>query len=349
MKILVIPADAAGCGYYRLIWAAEHLASQGHDIEIQWPNTGSGLEIKFIDAEVVDVVVPTGADVLVLQRVAHNWHPAVIKLLRKKGVAVVIDMDDDLTAIHKQNAAYGNYHPRSNTPYSWKNAEYACAAATLVTLSTRTLLKVYAKHDRGMVIDNYVPQRYLDIEVEPDDVFGWAGTTQSHPVDLQTCGRAVQELIDDGYKFRVVGPPSKVKDALRLKEEPDVTGIIPLENWVEQTAKLKVAMAPLEISPFNHSKSRLKVIEASAAGVPWVASPRTEYRRFAAESGAGLLVDRPKDWYKEIKRLMDDDALRKDLGERGREHMRTQTIELNSWRWLEAWTKAYEIQQASNG
>jgi hypothetical protein len=40
-------------------------------------------------------------------------------------------------------------------------------------------------------------------------------------------------------------------------------------------------------------------------------------------------------------------VLRKELGERGREHMRTQTIEANSWRLLEAWTKAYEIEQGS--
>jgi glycosyltransferase involved in cell wall biosynthesis len=332
-------------GFYRLIWAAEHLISQGHNIEIQMPTKGAGLEVHLSGAEVVDVKVPEGIDVIVMQRVSHHWHSQVIKLMRKKGIAIVIDMDDDLTDIHRQNSAYMNYHPRSNTPYSWKNAEIACRDATLVTLSTKTLLKVYAKHGRGMVLDNYVPERYLDVQVEQDDVFGWAGTTQSHPADLQTCGRAVQELIDNGYKFRVIGPESKVKDALRLKETPAVTGVVPLENWAGEVAKLKVSLAPLEMSPFNSSKSRLKAIEASAVGVPWVASPRTEYRRLFAESGAGILAETPKDWYKAVKQLMDDDALRKDLGERGREFMRTQTIEANSWRFLEAWTRAYEIQQ----
>jgi len=347
VNILVIPADIAGCGYYRLIWAAEHLASQGHNVEVQWPEKGSGLEIFLSENQVINVTVPEGADVVVLQRVSHHWHSQVIKLLRQKGVAVVIDMDDDLTAIHKQNSAYLNYHPKSNTPYSWKNAEMACRDATLVTLSTKSLLNVYAKHGRGMVIDNYVPERYLSIQAEQDDVFGWAGTTQSHPTDLQTCGKAVQELIDDGYKFRVIGPQSKVRDALRLAGEPEATGIVPLENWAEAVAKLKVSLAPLEMSPFNSSKSRLKAIEASACGVPWVASPRTEYRRLFAESGAGILADRPKDWYKAVKQLMDDDVLRKDLGERGREFMRTHTIEANSWRFLEAWTRAYEIQQGA--
>ena len=299
--------------------------------------------------QISDVVVPRGADVIVLQRVAHSLHAQVITLLRKKGVAVVIDMDDDLTCIHRNNKAWMNYHPKSNTPYSWRNAEQACRDATLVTVSTAPLLKVYAKHGRGLIIDNYVPQSNLDIAVEQGDAFGWAGTTLSHPADLSVCGRLVQQLVDDGYKFRVIGPKSEVKAQLKLTQEPDYTGIIKIQDWAAETARLKVAMAPLEISPFNNAKSRLKAIEAASVGVPWVASPRQEYRRFHRESGSGLLADTPKDWYKSIKQLMDDEPLRKELGERGREYMRTQTIEANAHLWLDAWTQAYEFEQADKG
>ena len=332
-----------------MIWAAEYLKTQGHDIEVQYPQKGSGLHIHLSGDQITDVVIPQDADVIVLQRVAHIWHAQVISLLRKKGVAVVIDMDDDLTAIHRKNKAWLNYHPKSNTPYSWRNAEQACKDATLVTVSTAPLLKVYAKHGRGQVIDNYVPQSNLDIAVEQDDVFGWAGTTMSHPTDLSVCGRLVQQLVDDGYKFRVVGPTSEVKTQLKLAQEPEYTGLIKMDDWAAATARLRVAMAPLEISPFNNAKSRLKVIEASSVGVPWVASPRQEYRRFHRESGGGLLAESPKDWYKSIKQLMDDEPMRKELGERGREYMRTQTIEANAHLWLEAWTQAYEHEQADKG
>jgi glycosyltransferase involved in cell wall biosynthesis len=345
MKVLVIPADTAGCGYYRLIWAAQCLQDQGHDVEIQWPESGSGLEVHFVGDKIVDCIRPKDADVIVMQRVAHIWHTDVIKILRGKGVAVVIDMDDDLTDIHRKNMAWANYHPRSTTPYSWRYAERACAVATLVTLSTKTLLPIYAKHGRGTVIDNYVPQYFLDIDPSPDDSFGWPGTTLSHPVDLQACGRAVQDLVRDGYNFRVVGPPSKVKECLRLTEEPEYSGVLSTPMWPKALATLGVIIAPLEISKFNHSKSRLKIAEASAVGVPWVASPRTEYRRFYAESQAGLLAANTKEWYVNVKRLMDDEPLRKELGARGREFMRTQTIEANAWRWWDAWTRAYELEQ----
>lgn len=353
MKVLVMPADTAGCGYYRLIWAAEYLQMMGHDVHIQYPkDKNMGLEVHFEgnvgdpQARITDVKVPGDADVLVMQRLSHYWHPQVIRILRAKGVAMVIDMDDDMSCINPGNSAYAAFHPRNiNTPYSWRNTAEACKEATLITVSTKKLLGVYAKHGRGHVIENYVPDRYLRIAAEQDKVFGWAGTTGSHPDDLQVTGGAVQRLVEAGYDFRVVGPISRAKQAFRLKEQPPHTGQVSIFNWADEVAKLQVSLAPLSVSKFNYSKSRLKLIEAAAVGVPWVASPRDEYRRFHKESDSGLLAETGKDWFASVKRLMDDKALREELGGKGREYMKGQTIEKNAWRTWEAWERALNIQR----
>jgi glycosyltransferase involved in cell wall biosynthesis len=359
MKVCVMPADTAGCGYYRLIWAAEYLQAMGHDIEIEYPRppkngkneADSGLEVHFRgdsadNAEIIDVKVPRNADVLVMQRLSHDWHPRVIEILRSKGVAMVIDMDDDLSSIHPDNKAFHNYHPKNKkTPFSWKNVEASCKVATLVTVSTPQLLGVYGKHGRGHVIDNYVPERYLWILAEKEKVFGWPGTTDSHPNDLQVTGGVVQDLIKEGYEFRIIGPVSQAHRALRLTVVPPHTGVVSLVNWAAEIAKLQVVLAPLAPTAFNTGKSRLKAIEAASVGVPWIGSPRAEYRRFNKESGSGILVDSRKDWYKTIKQLMDDGALREDLGAKGREYMKTQTIEKNAWRLWEAWERALQIQR----
>jgi glycosyltransferase involved in cell wall biosynthesis len=283
-----------------------------------------------------------------MQRLSHNWHSQVVKILRDKGVAMVIDMDDDISCMHPENAAFVNYHPKNpRTPYSWKNVEQACKDATLVTVSTKSLLNVYAKHGRGHVIDNYVPERYLNINAAKDKVFGWPGTTQSHPNDLQVTGDAVQLLIEDGYNFRVVGPVSGAQRVLRLKDQPEHTGLVSMFDWPSRVAQLQLMLAPLAATNFNTSKSRLKILEASSAGVPWVASPRQEYRRFHQESGGGVLAEGRKEWYKVIKQLMDDPQRCQELGERGRDHVRSQTVESNSWRLWEAWTRAYDIQRGA--
>jgi hypothetical protein len=108
---------------------------------------------------------------------------------------------------------------------------------------------------------------------------------------------------------------------------------------------LDLGMVPLAPTAFNTSKSRLKGIEYMAVGVPWVGSPREEYRRLHRESRCGLLADGPKDWYTKLKLLLTDDVLRKEQGEAGRTWMQDQTYQANAWRWLEAWERALEIER----
>lgn len=336
---------------YRLIWPADVLKSLGHDIVILPPTKDSGFLAKFQENPGGEKVltalqVPNDADVIVIQRPAHEFQPQMVDMLRSYGIAVVIDMDDDLSSIHRDNVGYMMYHPRSSSAYSWKNAAESCKRATFVTTSTKLLQKVYAPHGRGVVIDNYVPEKCLHWEKIPTGTFGWAGTTQSHPNDLQVTGKAVQQLIDSGLEFRVVGTRSRVKQVLKLRDEPPTTGTVDLIDWVKTIAETyDVGLVPLAPGPFNSAKSRLKGIEHMAAGVPWVASPREEYRRLHRESGCGLLAETPKDWFNQVQRLMGDEVLRKEQTEMGKEFMKDQTYQAQAWRWAEAWETALKIQR----
>lgn len=348
MKVYVLPADPHGCGHYRLIWAANVLQAQGHDVVIMPPKQDSGFMAK-IEAQpdgterLTGLRIPADADVIVIQRPSHPLQPQMIELIKSHGIAVVVDMDDDMSSIHPDNIAFHMYRPSSGTIFSWRWAIECCKVASLVTTSTKLLQRVYAKHGRGIVLDNYVPEAYLDFPTTETGYFGWAGTTKSHPNDLQTTVPAVQRLMDAGYRFKVVGGKSSVKSCLRLKDDPDCTGSIPLNRWAGTIGdELDVGMIPLAPTSFNSSKSRLKGIEYMAVGVPWVASPREEYRRLHRESGCGLLADTPKDWFSKLKLLMDDEVMRKEQIEAGREYMKTQTYQANAWRWWEAWTKALE-------
>lgn len=352
MKVYVLPADNYGCGHYRLIWPAKILQQQGWDVAIMPPSQESGIAaqtqtMKDGTQQVTAVQVPADADVLVVQRPAHPLQVQMIDILRANKVAVVIDMDDDMSCIHPGNVAYHLYrHNNNQSPMSWKWAMESCKRATMVTTSTVALQKVYARHRRGMVLDNYVTEHVLGYNNEPGEGFGWAGTTLSHPADLQTMGKTAQQLVDEGHKFTVIGGKSKVKECARLKEEPPYTGPIGLEDWVKTiSTTYGVGVIPLEHSAFNASKSRLKGIEHMAAGIPWIASPREEYRRLHRESGCGFLVDTPRDWYNTVKQLLQDDVLRKEQAEKGREYMKDQTIQANAWRWAEAWTAALKIER----
>lgn len=343
-------------GHYRLIWPADVLRRAGHDIVIMPPTKRTGFQARIADMsdgtqKLVSLRVPEDADVVVMQRPGRLLQVQMVEMMRANNIAVVIDMDDDISRLHPNNIAYDTYYRQSHfAGMSWRTTEKVCAEATFVTTSTRRLLRRYAAHGRGVAIDNYVPGAYLTMPHFPTGRFGWAGTTQSHPNDLQVMGDSVRRLVKDGYRFRVVGGKSKVKECLGLDEVPEVTGSVGLESWARTMSQnLDVALCPLASTEFNSAKSRLKPIESMAVGIPWISSPREEYRRLHRESGCGIMADTPKQWVNAVKSLMDNDSLRVEQAEMGRDYMQTQTYEANAWRWWEAWEHALKLQRGGAG
>lgn len=348
MKIYVFPADEGGCGYYRLIWAARALQAQGHDIKIVMPSErGAHLNARRDGDEIVAVGYPPDADVIVLQRITHRHLIGAIRLMRAQGVAVVVDMDDDLAMIHPSNPAFMAMHPVHGVTaeHNWRNAQGACEAATLVTVSTDALLPRYAPHGRGRVLRNCVPRRYLDIPHDDSNVVGWGGSVHSHPDDLQIVGLGVAQAVREGARLRIVGPVDNVRGALRLDDDPEATGPRDLlTEWAESLAELGVGITPLADTRFNAAKSWLKPLEKAAVGVVPIMSPRAEYTRLHS-LGIGVLAKKPRDWTRHIRALTTDTARRIEMSDAGREIMRDYTVEGNAWRWVEAWVEAWSLER----
>jgi glycosyltransferase involved in cell wall biosynthesis len=354
MKVYVYPADVYGCGCYRMIWVSQTLKAQGYDITIIAPqdrgnSIGGDLDSQDNYRLVALGQIPEDADVIVMQRIVLAQLAQAIPMLRARGIAIVIDMDDDLTTIHPSNIAFTRLHPKNTDTrfYSWTHAEHACRDATLVTVSTPPLLRVYAPHGRGRVLFNHIPSRYLEIAHYDNDRVGWGGSLHSHPDDLMTVGPAVARLEKENKtRFLSVGDPDGLRKTLGLAAEPDSFGAVHVTEWPYALSCIGVGMAPLADSRFNAAKSWLKPLEMSACGVPWVASPRPEYERFHA-LGVGVLADKPRDWYRQLRGLIDDPARRAEQIEIGRAVAADYTIEANAWRWWEAWSEALAIQRGA--
>jgi hypothetical protein len=353
MRVYVFPADLYGCGYYRLIWASRALINAGHEVVVVEPKDRAHALWARTDADgkqIVDVGYPPDADVIVLQRITHIRLVEAIKVMRKRGLAVVIDMDDDLATIDPRNPAFRAMHPTHgmSAEHNWQNTQRACEAATYVTVSTPALLPRYAPHGRGEVLFNCVPESYLKIERADSAVVGWGGSVHSHPGDLQEVGPAIASLIREGMHFRIVGPVSGTRAALGLSEDPEATGGRDmLTEWPQALAELGVGIAPLADTRFNSAKSWLKPLEYAALGVVPVMSPRAEYRRIHESGGVGALAAKPRQWMSKIRELVQDSSRRAELSAAGREFAAGQTIERNAWRWWSAWEQAFKLQQES--
>lgn len=352
MKVYVFPADEHGCGHYRLIWPAQQLQRDGWDVEIVEPSGRDGKLSAVMDRDrVVSVDIPADADVMVFQRVTHSYIAQAIKLIRAKGVAVVIDIDDDLTCIDPRNPAYHMMHPKGPYPdHSWQNTLKACEAASLVVTSTGALQGVFGRRGNSKIFRNYVCADLLEIPRVDHAMVGWAGSVHSHPGDLQAMGASINRISQEGVEIGVIGAVEGVHEAWGLPKDRTVhcTGPTTVHDWGKAVSKLGIGVAPLADTRFNASKSWLKPLEYMAVGVPSIASPRAEYsllRRLCPDGGPILAKD-ANVWYRRIHELAHDAGMRSERSEAGREFMKSMTIEGNAWKLGELWAEAWRAERS---
>lgn len=338
MKVSVHPGDKGGCGHYRMIWPAEVLIAQGHDIVIN-----SEINAKFLDygkgkVEVLNAEVPDGADVVVLQRPLHADVVRLIPHLRDKGAAIVVEIDDDFRHIDANNIAFKRSHPRWSPEHNFKILDQAIALADLVTVSTPRLKEIYGGGSNIIVLPNYVPDWYLDTTAEgPRYGVGWSGSVLTHPGDLEITRGGLRNTPE---RFRVVGSGKGVRTALGLDYDPETTEWLDISgDYQKALATLKVGVVPLKDSLFNHAKSWLKGLEYASVGVPFIASPTEEYESLS-KLGAGKLASRARHWEKEVRWLLTDPHYWEERSQEGIEAAKKLTYTEHAWKWMDAWEQA---------
>ena len=347
MKVYVYPADIYGCGHYRMIMPYEQVKKQfacDMDVEIIYPSERINLSAKIQGDTVIDVEIPDDADVVVMQRVTHDYLAQAIPIIRKKGVAVVIDMDDDLTRINPKNPAYWHFHPANPTPHNWVNAQRACSDATWVTVTTPALAERYGHEGRTSILKNYVPAWYLDVQHHDSTLVGYAGSLHSHPDDVPLIANAANRLQQMGQEFHIVSSHDGMMSALNLIRPPIGPGALDQARWPFELSKIGIGLAPLADTEFNRAKSWLKMLEMAAVGVPCIGSPRADYS-LLHNMGVGLLVEKQKDWIRKIQLLQREDAMRLDLAAQGREAVSRLTYEKKAYEWAGTILAAYEFER----
>lgn len=299
---------------------------------------------------VVDVTVPDDADVMVFQRITNTFMAQAIPYIQAKGIAVVVDFDDDLSRVHQANPAFkalqASNLQRGISDHSWKVAEGAADLATLVTVSTPALLKRYARRTPGVVIHNVVPDEFFNVKHHDSDEIGWGAQLSTHSNDAPMLGNSIDRLQRDGARFATIGDTTGIRSALHLRRDFHEYGPASLEDWPFILTQFGVGIAPLAETEFNRAKSWLKPLELSSVGVPPVMSPRAEYREIH-RLGVGLLAGSPKEWYEILRRLSRDPIERQELGAKSREAVRHLTFGQQYEKWTDAWEQAYELQQES--
>lgn len=393
MRVQVYPADQGGCGHYRLIWPAEAVRAKyegdvdvliaGQDdermapITIKWDQEWDPTEHVMPPAwvNVLGVKERPELDVMVIQRPLHKQYAQLIPHLRKLGVAVIIDLDDNFDRIDRSNAAWFPCEPywqhksqvdlypkrpridKQSVDGQWFHTPYdsgasnrmwlrrAVSGANGIIVSTPDLAAHYRKlNDNIRVVRNRVPAHYIGLhdkcEKRDTQWVGWTGSVATHPEDLRELGSSVRDVRDvPGWELHVVGTGVGVEAELQTPVDHS-TQWVPIDRYPYEFAQLDVALCPLASSAFNESKSYLKMLEAMAVGAVPLVSPSSEYRYLARETGEFPICVRPRQWSGKLRKLLTDATFQEEQRQLGYIIAASKTYETAADEWVAAWMKA---------
>jgi glycosyltransferase involved in cell wall biosynthesis len=325
MRIWGWASDHGGCGQYRLglpMWA---LNASGHE--------ASAFSRLNTD-------LPDDLDVLVGQRIcAPSSTRFWLDLAADPGrrTTLVYEIDDDLWNIHGTNTAA----LALRRPEVLANVEACLAAADAVTVTNEHLAAIVAKYNPNVhVLPNCVDATWLTHERPRAErvTVGWAGGS-SHANDFASVRSELRAFlrrnpeVDAHFIGANHGPTVGRPDARHSGWKANLVEYL-------YTIDFDLGIAPLAAHVFNRSKSDLKVLEYATLGIPVVASDYGPYSSSVQHGVTGLLVKYPHEWGKYLRLLVNDDAMRAQMGENARRWAATRTIQANVWRWEAAYTNA---------
>jgi len=162
------------------------------------------------------------------------------------------------------------------------------------------------------ILPNAVPASLLSfVQAKPYAVegarpfVGYYPGTATHDDDFRVAAPGVAEFCRSrGIPFRVVGPLA-IDPELFEGVEMERRDILPFVEMFDSLAECRVVIAPLVDSRFNSAKSHIKLLEASLACTPCVASAIPDMVSCAEGLLTGALVPPGGDWASAIATAWD--------------------------------------------
>ncbi|WP_445148332.1 hypothetical protein [Baekduia sp. Peel2402] len=307
--------EPTAAAYYRGLYPLEQMMKRGH--EIVWPELDTG-EAKLAEFGDCDVIY-------VFRRSEESLRRGLARLA-ERGVGIVWDTDDDLSAIPRRSPNYKQAGALRGQKRFMETLRMARMADVMLA-STETIATKYANAG-GVgeieIFENYLAPKLKRKRAKHDGlIIGWIAGIE-HTEDAVELGlrdmlegvlarhpdaRVESVGVDLGLSERYVRWPSAHFDSLPA----------------EHLAHYDIGIAPLVDIPFNAARSNIKVKEYAASEVPWLASPRGPYMDLGEQHGGRLVADDA--WGAALDDLIRDKRARKQLAKAGKSWAKTQTID----------------------
>jgi glycosyltransferase involved in cell wall biosynthesis len=330
VRIAALIPELAVNAIYRTLVPMQALAHRGHEVHVEERNEPRQAEAL------------RDFDLVHFMRFYHASMQRLAKELKRTGVAVVWDNDDDLVAIPKGSPTYAGFSGLAGQRVL-AGMTTMMRAADIVTTPSEALAQRYrALSDTEVrVLENYLPPTFTrPARVMPHNgvTIGWLAALEHHvDADALRLRDTLERLLARHQHVEVVTVGIDLGLKSRRYRHIPITLYGDLPQWL---VHFDVAIAPLLDIPFNRARSNVKLKEYAALGLPWLASPIGPYAGMGEEQGGRLVPD--DHWYEELDRLILEPEDRKRLGHRARQWARGEMIEQHAERWEQAFEDAIE-------
>ncbi len=339
MKVLALasyPVEAAATRY-RLQQYVEPLAARGVTLEIHpflnshqfkilyqrkaLPATALGL-IKSAVMRVSDLVIARKADVVLIQRESMLFGPPIIERLIARGLKrpMVLDLDD-ATYVAYDSPTYGalgklKWFSKTDDLIRW---------ASLVTCGNRSIAEyATSKGTKARIVPTVVDTEiFRPMERDGDrevPVLGWIGTHSTFPY-LESSFTVLSRIAQEHrFSLKIVGAGRKDIAIPKVVVE---TLAWDLDREVRDFQSIDIGLYPIDTKLYGNwaqGKSGFKAVQYMAVGVPYVATPIGGSAEIGVADKTHLFASTHDEWYRNLKLLIADERLRKEMGAAGRQH-----------------------------
>lgn len=276
-------------------------------------------------------------EIVFLHRLMHRGLVDHIRLAKKVGQIIVNDLDDWYWGLDTANQAFQATHPKHNSREDRYSYQHILGASDLLIVSTNYLASRIRERIKTpiVVVENTVDiERFVHRTPTDNDVplVGWVGSTQHRSGDLETMRGILGPLRRSGEIRLMHGghhPTYRSFAEAIGVDKGDIELLMPLadQNDYPSMLVMEVGIVPLRHTPFNQSKSYIKGLEYSAAGIPFVAQSIDAYDELRSKYGLGITVKKPIDWTKALRKLRDP-QYRRELSIANRELVRKRDISI---------------------
>lgn len=296
-KALVLSPDKQiyACPVIRLLVPLQHIGW-----EIIW---AGNVETH----EVIDKISREDVDLIIIQRHFPSQETeSAIRAISALSIPILMDLDDDFLATPASHPQYD--YLASRVPFiKWMLKE-----ADLVTVSTEALKETITKLTGRpvLVLPNLIAWDLFDAKPRRAiDKFNLiVSGTPTHQSDWSIIEKPIKDILSK-YQQRVSVTffgelPPYLADHPAAKALPFQPGYIQYAEKLKQL-DIHAALVPLEDTQFNHSKSNIKWLEYSAAGICGIYSDLEPYNTSIINKETGFLVkNTPEAWFNAIDGLI---------------------------------------------